>query len=295
MTPEQAIAAAGADRPVLIAGPTASGKSSLAARIAAQHGGLIVNADALQVFSDWRVMTSRPTVEDERALPHRLYGHVPGDTPYSTGDWLRDVVPLLEGCRPIIVGGTGLNFRALTEGLADIPQVPHEVKQQARERLETEGHAGLLAELDAETAGRIDCANPVRVQRAWEVLAATGRGLAAWQDDTGPPALPLSRTLPLVLDADRDWLNDRIGLRFDQMLETGALDEARENLPGWSSDRPSAKAIGAAELIAHLRGEMTLGAARDRAVTATRQYAKRQRTWFRARMRDWHPVELPTT
>lgn len=291
MTLEEAIGAAGAERPVLIAGPTASGKSALAAAIAARHGGVIVNADALQVFADWRVLTARPSPEEEAALPHRLYGHVPGDRTYSAGDWLRELRPLLGGDRPIIVGGTGLNFRALTEGLADIPAIPDAIRGTARARVEAEGHAGLLAELDAETAARLDPDNPVRVARAWEVLAATGRGLAAWQDETGPPDLPLGRTAAFVIDADRDWLNARIARRFDGMLDAGALEEARALLPVWSPDRPSAKAIGAPELIAHLQGTLALDEARDRAVTASRQYAKRQRTWFRARMRDWQPVD----
>lgn len=280
------------DRPVLIAGPTASGKSELALRIAETQGGVIVNADAIQVFSDWRILTARPSIEDESRAPHALYGHVPGDRPYSVGDWLRDLEPLLNGsARPIIVGGTGLYFTALTEGLAQIPATPDDIRTTAMQRIETEGHETLVAELDAETRNRIDTANPMRVQRAWEVLTSTGKGLAAWQDETAPARLPLSEVTAFVVNADKDWLTPRIERRFDQMLATGALDEARANRPTWSPTLPSAKAIGAAELMAFLDGKMSLEDARDRSTILTRQFAKRQRTWFRARMRDWHRVD----
>jgi len=288
-------AAIGRERPVLIAGPTASGKSTLALEVAERLGGAIVNADALQVYANWRVLTARPGPEEEARAPHLLYGHVAPDADYSAGHWLREAAPLLDGgARPIFTGGTGLYFAALTEGLAEIPPTPPALREEADARRREEGgHEGLLAELDAATAERIDRLNPMRVQRAWEVLRATGRGLAEWQAETGPPALPLARAFPILLDTDRDWLAERIARRFDAMLAAGALDEARANLPEWDESRPAARAIGAAELVAHLRGEITLDAARDRAIIATRQYAKRQRTWFRARMRDWHKISLP--
>jgi len=272
---------------VLIAGPTASGKSALALAIAERDGGVVVNADASQVFANWRVLTARPGPEDEARVPHRLFGHVPGDAAYSVGHWLREVAPLLGGARPIIVGGTGLYFTALTEGLAEIPETPAAVRAEA-DALRLRGDlAPLLADLDPETLARIDRRNPMRVQRAWEVQRATGRGLAAWQDDTPPPLLPLARAQPLLIDAEKEWLNARIARRFDAMLAGGALEEARANLATWDPALPSARAIGAPELIAHLRGETTLDAARRAATIATRQYAKRQRTWFRARMKDW--------
>ncbi|APX25023.1 tRNA dimethylallyltransferase [Salipiger profundus] len=275
-------------RPVLIAGPTASGKSALALEIAARQGGVIVNADAIQVFSDWRVLTARPSRAEEAQAPHRLYGHVPGTEPYSVGQWLRDLEPILTGPeRPIIVGGTGLYFTALTEGLAEIPATPDDIRAEAMARLDAGELAQMIAELDAETRARIDLANPMRVQRAWEVLKATGRGIAAWQKETPPPRLPLSQAQPILFDAPKEWLTPRIETRFRKMVSGGALDEARANLPGWSPDLPSAKAIGAAELMAHLRGEITLDDAIDRATVLTRQFAKRQRSWFRARMGDW--------
>lgn len=277
-----------ANRPVLIAGPTASGKSALALEIARTQGGVIINADAIQVYANWRILTARPTPKEQADQPHRLYGHIPGDADYSVGHWLRDLKPLLQGSeRPIIVGGTGLYFTALTEGLADIPATPPDIRAIADARIAEHGHTPLLDELDPDTRARLDVLNPMRVQRAWEVQQTTGRGLAAWQDDTPPPLLPLDNTTPILFDVDRDWLNDRIARRFDLMLEQGALDEARANLPTWNPAHLSAKAIGAPELIAHLRGELTLDQAREAATIATRQFAKRQRTWFRSKMKRW--------
>lgn len=287
------------DRPILIAGATASGKSALALEIATARGGVVVNADALQVWSCWRLLSARPSAAEEALAPHRLYGHrAPGED-YSVGAWLRDLAPILAafragtGPRPIIVGGTGLYFTALTEGLAEIPPTPPAVRAEADARLATEGPAALLADLDAETAARIDRENPARVQRAWEVQRVTGRGLAAWQDATPAPLLPLADCTPLLLDADRDWLAGRIDRRFGLMLEQGALDEVRAVLPIWEPRALWAKAIGAPELVAHLRGEIDLATATAQAQAASRQYAKRQRTWFRSRMRHWHNIQTP--
>ena len=281
------------DQPVLIAGATASGKSALALAIAEASGGVIVNADALQVFENWRVVTARPSADEEARAPHLLYGHIPGDQDYSVGHWLRDVAPILTGPqRPIIVGGTGLNLTALTEGLADIPLTPPAIRKEGEARLSEAGLPALLADLDPDTLARIDKRNPARVARAWEVQRTTGRGLASWQDDTPPPLLPLSAARAFHLDAERDWLRDRIERRFDIMLQDGALDEAQRNLATWDSKAPSSKAIGAPELIAHLKGEITLEDAREAAIIASQQYAKRQRTWFRKRMRNWQVIPL---
>jgi len=279
------------DRPVLIAGPTASGKSALAMAIAEAGGGRIVNADALQVFEEWRILTARPSPSDEARVPHRLYGQVPRGAVYSVGQWLRDVAPLLAGPRPIVVGGTGLYFAALTGGLADIPDVPATVSEAASARLAEAGLAAMAADLDAESRARIDTANPRRVQRAWEVLTATGRGIAAWQDETGPPLLPVESATALLLEAPRDWLNPRIEARFDAMLDAGLLDEARANRPGWHPALPSAKAIGAPEVMAHLDGALDLAGLRNKVAIQTRQYAKRQRSWFRARMSGWRRID----
>jgi len=281
--------------PVLIAGPTASGKSALALAIAREQGGVIVNADALQVYDNWRILSARPSLADESQARHALYGHVPGRAEYSAGHWLRDVAPFLQGPeRAIIVGGTGLYFAALTDGLADIPATPPDLRQRGDEIRARDGLQALIDALDPETLARIDTRNPMRVQRAWEVLQATGRGLAAWQDDTPPPLLPLDACQPLLVEAGKEWLNARIARRFDAMLESGALDEVRANLPDWDAARPSSKAIGAPELVAYLRGELTLDQAREAATIATRQFAKRQRSWFRAKMRRWQRIAAET-
>lgn len=285
-----------AGRPVLIAGPTASGKSALALDIASAQGGVIVNADALQVYANWRVLTARPSDADLRAADHRLYGHVPATQAHSTGDWLRSVAPTLSGpARPIVVGGSGLLFAALTDGLSDIPPIPAALRERA-DALRRSDPGAMLAELDRhdpETAQYIDRQNPMRVQRAWEVWTATGTGFTEWHRRTPPPLLPLAQAQPILLAADRDWLADRIDLRFDLMMKAGALNEARANLDDWDPARPSARAIGGPELIAHLQGHVSLGESVDLAKTASKQYAKRQRTWFRARMRDWRIMELP--
>lgn len=277
------------DLPVLIAGPTASGKSALALDIAARQGGVIVNADASQVYDCWRVITARPAAEEEAQAPHALYGHVPHDAEYSAGHWLREVLSLLKGPdRIIIVGGTGLYFTALTEGMADIPATPAAVRAEG-DALSLEA---LRAELDTETARRIDLQNRARVQRAWEVLKATGRPLASWQDGTPPPALPLQGCTAMVLNSERDWLETRIRKRFGLMLEQGAMAEIEAMRDRYDAALPSCKAIGVPELMGYAQGRLTLEEAKERAAVATRQFAKRQRSWFRARMKDWHQVSL---
>jgi len=275
-------------RAILIAGPTASGKSGLALTLAQATGRAVINADALQVFGGWRILTARPDEWDISRSPHHLYGHVPPDQNYSVGHWLRDIAPYLAARpAPIIVGGTGLYFQALTKGLAEIPPTLPETRALADERMARDGVQMLARELDEETQAQIDLLNPMRVQRAWEVQHQTGRGLAVWHAATPPPLLPLSDTLPILLNAHRDWLNERIARRFRLMLEGGVLDEARAMEPGWDPAHPASKAIGAAELIACLRGEMSLDHAEEAAVIATRRYAKRQRTWFRSKMENW--------
>lgn len=277
-------------RHVLIAGPTASGKSAMALRIARAQGGLIVNADALQIWSCWRVLTARPTPDEERAAPHALYGHVPPHSAYSVGDWLRDIATLLDR-RLIVVGGTGLYLTALTQGLAPIPQVPASIRSEGNSRLRQEGGLDrMVADLDPATRSRIDLRNPARVQRAWEVLSATGRGLAEWQADTPPPLIHPSEAHRFVLTSRRNWLADRIARRFGTMLEQGALDEVRAMLPFWNPAQQWTRAIGGPELADVLRGNSDLATATSRAVVATCQYAKSQRSWFRNRMPDWQQV-----
>ena len=275
-------------QPVLIAGPTASGKSALALHIAQSQGGVIINADALQVYSNWRILTARPTKKEESRAVHALYGHVDGQTHYSVGQWLRDIIPFITGdMRPIIVGGTGLYFSALTRGLVDIPAIPSDIQNLCEKRWKTEGISALAEELDDATRARIDLQNPMRVMRAWQVWRHTGKSLIDWQNETPPPLLELKTCSAIVFSTSTDWLNARISQRFDQMVECGALDEARENFDNFLRSSPSGKAIGAAELISHLQGTLTLQEAIEQANIATRQYAKRQRTWFRSNMQKW--------
>ena len=277
------------EKPVLIAGPTASGKSALALALAQRDGRVVVNADALQVYAPWRILTARPSVAEESQARHALYGHLPFDAPYSVGHWLRDIAPLLS--QPVvIVGGTGLYFMALTEGLAEIPAIPQAVRARG-DALRQNDPQAMIAALDADTAAKTDLQNLARVQRSWEVLQTTGRGLVEWQKATPAPLLPLHKAHAILLAPPVDWLNARIDRRFDAMMGAGALQEVRDALPRWNPDLTAARAIGAPELVAHLRGEMTLDQAVSAAKIASRQYAKRQRTWFRSKMGAWRAVD----
>jgi tRNA dimethylallyltransferase len=283
-------------RPVLIAGPTASGKSSLALALAERDGGVVINADASQVYACWRILTARPDDRELARAPHRLYGHVSGASGYSVGDWLRDVGPaILEaqraGQRPIIVGGSGLYFHALTLGIAQIPQIPPEIRARSQAMLDAGDLAAMLERLrrdDIATVARIDVRNPMRVQRAWEVLVATGRSLSSWHAQPRSPIIAADSAIRIVHELETHRLNIKIAERFQAMLEQGVLREvcAFEDA-GLDWRRPAGQVLGAPNLRAHLRGEITLEAATIATVTATRQFAKRQRTWFRNKMADW--------
>lgn len=278
-------------RPILIAGATASGKSDLALKIVAELGGVIVNADALQVYSGWRILTARPNAQEEATAPHRLYGYVPNQASYSVGDWLRDIGPILSsGQRPIVVGGTGLYFSALTEGLANIPPISKAIRAQSADMLAAGHLSDMLDALDMHTKAKIDVQNPMRVSRAWEVEQETGQSLVDWHAQTPPPLVQLVSCDALHLASPVDWLNPRLALRFEMMIADGALEEARANLEHWDPDLQSSQAIGATEMIAYLRGYCGLDNAKELAVTASRQYAKRQRTWFRKRMQNWRSI-----
>lgn len=286
--------------PILIAGPTASGKSALGLRLAKECDGVVINADALQVYSDWRILTARPSTEEESQAPHRLYGHVGLRQSYSTGHWLAEVKAVLaelkvQNMRPIILGGTGLYFQALTKGLTDVPAIDADTKAEAAKLLETSGRevfAELVAKSDPETATKIDMQNPARTQRAWEVINSTGIGLSEWQARTPPPMVPEKEAHCIRLDCDVDWLNDRIERRFDQMIEGGALEECQNVMhDGWDETLPSCQAIGAKELIAHVKGELRLSDAILAGKTQSKQYAKRQRTWLRSKMTGWHSFD----
>ncbi|HZQ12278.1 MAG TPA: tRNA (adenosine(37)-N6)-dimethylallyltransferase MiaA [Pseudolabrys sp.] len=283
-------------RAVLIAGPTASGKSALALRLAEKIGAAIVNADSMQVYRDLAIITARPLPEEEARVPHRLYGHVDAAVNYSTGQWLRDVGEVLAGLsragRPaILVGGTGLYFKALTAGLAAVPPIPAALRQQVRARLTAEGAPALHAELmrlDPATARRITVNDRSRISRALEVVQATGRPLSDWHREGLPPLIDAGRAAKVFVTCERGELMRRIETRFATMLKAGALEEVRA-LAARRLDPslPAMKAHGVPWLIRHLKGEIGLEEAVAGAVMDTRRYAKRQLTWFRNQMPDW--------
>jgi tRNA dimethylallyltransferase len=282
---------------VLIAGPTASGKSAVALALAEELGGTVINADSMQVYRDLCILSARPSEADTARVPHLLYGHVGAHELYSVGRYQIDAIGALEKARgrlPIFVGGTGLYFAALTEGLADIPRVPADIRARARDRLAALGVMGLHAELagrDPLTAAQLRPSDPQRVLRAWEVFEATGRPLASWQKEAGAPVLAGLKLAKFVLNVPRYELRERIRLRFLKMMEAGARAEAAA-LKGLDPSLPAAKLLGLRELWALEEGAMTEADAVAAAVTATRQFAKRQVTWFRHRMGDWTWVEV---
>ena len=281
---------------VLIAGPTASGKSALALRLAERLGGTIVNADSMQVYRDLRVITARPTPEEEARVPHRLYGHVDAAINYSTGQWLRDVAAVLEelrakGRRPILVGGTGLYFKALTVGLAAVPPIPSEIRAEVRRRIAQQGAPALhseLSKLDSLTASRIAANDRSRISRALEVVLATGRPLSDWHREGLPPLVDARRAAKIFVTCERRELVVRIEKRFASMLANGALEEVRA-LAARNLDPmlPAMKAHGVPWLIRYLNDEISLDEAAAGGVMDTRRYAKRQLTWFRHQMQDW--------
>jgi len=289
-------------KPILIAGPTASGKSALGIKLAKKYNGVIINADALQIYRQWQVLTARPDESETIQCPHWMYGHIDIGAPYSSGHWVAEVKQRLndaqdQGLRPIILGGTGLYFQMLTNGIADIPEIPEAVKRQADEIEISAGRhefARLMAEIDPKTLSGIDAQNPMRVRRAWEVITATGKGLSEWQAETPPPLLSLADCTAIKLVSDTEWLNERIGRRFDMMIDAGALDECQSVLDAglWDENHPSCRAIGARELIGHLQNGDNLDQAVEEAKMQTRRYAKRQRTWFRSKMGDWHSLQI---
>ena len=289
-------------KPILIAGPTASGKSALGIELAQKYNGVIINADALQIYRQWQVLTARPDAAEQSQCPHWMYAHVDVGAPYSAGHWLTDVRKCLDDAkikklRPIILGGTGLYFQLLAQGIADIPEISTEVKDRASVIEATDGKQAfrqLLTELDPKTISRIDQQNPVRTRRAWEVYTATGKGMADWQDETPPPLLELNDCIAVNMINDTGWLNARIERRFDMMIDAGALDECQALLNAnlWDENHPSCRAIGAKELIGHLLNGDDLGLAIQASKAQTRRYAKRQRTWFRSKMAAWHQLEI---
>ncbi|WP_456619900.1 MULTISPECIES: tRNA (adenosine(37)-N6)-dimethylallyltransferase MiaA [unclassified Bradyrhizobium] len=275
---------------VLIAGPTASGKSALALELALATGGVVINADSMQVYRDLRIITARPTHGDEARVPHRLYGHVDAAVNFSAGAWVADAAKALDeaqalGRLPIFIGGTGLYFKALTAGLSVVPPIPAEVREDVRTRLERNGVEALHAELasrDPRAAERLNLRDRTRIARALEVIEATGRSLLDWHHEGQPPLLPRDSFRAVFLAPERDELYARIDARFDAMLGAGALKEV-ERLAARQLDPllPAMKAHGVPALIRHLRGELGLEEAAGIGRADTRHYAKRQFTWFR--------------
>lgn len=276
---------------VLIAGPTASGKSAAALELALETGGMVINADSMQVYREAPVLTAQPSAEDRARAPHLLYGHVSAHDAYSVGRWRADAAKALDEARamnrlPIFAGGTGMYFMALTEGLADIPATPAEVREHARALLDDIGVEALharLAERDPMTASKLRPSDPQRVLRAYEVFEATGVALAEWQERPAAALLDNSRIAAFVLDMPRESLRARIATRFETMLDGGGLEEARA-LNGLDPALPAAKLLGLRPLQALADGRLGRAEALDAAITATRQFAKRQMTWFRHRM-----------
>ena len=276
---------------VLIAGPTASGKSAAALALAQEIGGVVINADSMQVYREAPILTAQPSEADKARVPHLLYGHVSAREVYSTGLWRDSAITALKQARamnrtPIFVGGTGLYFMALTDGLADIPPTPPEIRDAARALLDDIGVEALHARLtdrDPVTASRLRASDPQRVLRAFEVFEATGRPLAEWQSAPAAPVLRDKKIAAFVLDLPRDALRARIAARFEAMLEQGGLEEARK-LAGLDPALPAAKLLGLRPLQALGCGTLSRAEALDAAITGTRQFAKRQMTWFRHRM-----------
>jgi tRNA dimethylallyltransferase len=278
---------------LLIAGPTASGKSALAIAEAQARGGIIINADSMQVYRELQIISARPSMADEAMAPHRLYGHVSGAEAYSAAQWLADAKREMEaaweqGAVPIVVGGTGLYFMSLINGLATLSAIAPDIREKWR-AFHGDVHAE-LAKRDADGAAKLNPNDRQRIVRALEVVESTGKPLRVWQAEASQSAfLNDINAEKWFLDVPREVLYARAEQRFDQMMEQGALDEV-QRLPKLATDLPMMRAIGVPELLSHLRGEISEGDAITLAKTATRQYIKRQLTWWRGQMKDWTPV-----
>jgi tRNA dimethylallyltransferase len=287
------------NKPVLIAGPTASGKSALALALAEAHNGVIINADSMQVYRDLRVLTARPALAEEVRAPHRLYGHVDAAKNFSAGAWVADAAKVLaeargQNCLPIFAGGSGLYFKTLTHGLSAVPPIPPEVREDVRARLTRNGVEAMHAQLmlrDPASAERLKPRDRTRIARALEVVEATGRSLTKWHRDGLPPLLPPGSFTAVFLSPERDELHARIDARFDAMLKAGALNEVAA-LASRKLDPllPAMKAHGVPALIRHLAGEITLEEAAVIGRADTRHYAKRQFTWFRHQLPEFEWV-----
>jgi tRNA dimethylallyltransferase len=287
------------NKAVLIAGPTASGKSAFALELAERAGGTVINTDSMQVYRDLRIITARPRPDEEARAAHRLYGHVDAVVNFSAGAWVADAAKVLEEARtenrlPIFIGGSGLYFKALTRGLSAVPPIPPEIREAVRARLDRDGVEALHAELarrDPLSGERLKPRDRTRIARALEVVEATGRALTDWHREGLPPLLPPGSFAALFLAPEREALYARIDARFDTMLKAGALEEV-ERLAARSLDPllPAMKAHGVPPLLRHLKGEMSLEEAATIGKADTRHYAKRQFTWFRHQLPEFEWV-----
>jgi tRNA dimethylallyltransferase len=294
----------GNDRVILIAGPTASGKSELALALAERCGGSIINADSMQVYRELAILTARPTPADEARAPHRLYGIQPAAEAYSVGRFVVDAEAAIaavkaEGRVPILVGGTGLYFKALLEGLAPIPTIPDAVRRHWRAAAEAQPAAELHAVLsarDPQTAAALKPGDGQRIVRALEVLEATGRPLAVWQRHAAVPVIDPAQARRIVVTAERAVLGERAKARLARMMANGALAEvaALAGL-GLSAELPAMRALGVGHIITHLAGTMTLAAAIDAIASDTRRYIKRQQTWLNRNMIAWNHINSQET
>lgn len=288
---------------ILIAGPTASGKSALALHLAQETGGVIINTDSMQVYDVLNLLTARPDAEALRVVPHYLYGHVSPSMAYSTGRWFADVEHLLKAPEltektRIFVGGTGLYFRALLGGLSVMPDIPADVRAYWRGQdaaLGVERLHAVLAEKDPLAAAILRPTDSQRIVRALEVMEASGRSIVEWQKETGRPLIDAAAARKIVIEPDRPWLDARIASRFRAMMKEGAMDEVRSLLSlNLSSDLPAMRAIGVREVSEVLAGRSEIDKAAELATIATRQYAKRQMTWFRNQLGDdWQRLAYP--
>ncbi len=276
---------------LLIAGPTASGKSAVAIAQAQARGGVIINADSMQVYRELRILTARPSVEEEQRVPHRLFGHIGGAEAYSTAAWLAEAEIEIQkgwanGQLPIICGGTGLYFTALEQGLAKLPTIDPEIREKWR-NFQGDLHQE-LQQRHPESAARLNAADRQRIIRSLEVFESTGRPLIEWQKIAQQESVLRDCNVERIfMNVPREELYARAGCRFDTMIEQGAVEEIRA-LPNLDSAQPLMKAIGVPELLSHLKGELSLEDAKTKAKTATRNYIKRQMTWFRGQMKNWH-------
>lgn len=282
--------------PILIAGPTASGKSALALALAERLGGTVINADAMQVYRELRILTARPSEADERRAPHRLYGHVPGAQAYSAARYAAEAREAIaaaqeKGSVPIVVGGTGLYFKALIDGLSPIPQIPEAIRARWRARAGEEGAAALhavLADRDPVMAARLNPTDPQRIVRALEVLEATGVSLARWQEKPGEPAVRVEAAHAIAISHDREELCRRCDARFEAMLAQGAIEEVRALLQlGLDPCLPVMRALGVEPLAGLIAGRMSLEEASAAAKAETKRYVKRQQTWMSRNMITW--------